>query len=264
MNDDPARVSRMTVTELAERAGVSSATVIRAARRLGFDGYPHLRYALAAEAGRASSSTRPEIPKVADIVDADDPATIVGKLAAYESNQLLATAGLLSPSGIEEVSSRVVAARRHFVFGIGSSGLVAQDLAQKFGRLGLTSIASVEHDGSLVAATLLTSTDVVLAISHSGETPGTLEPARSARATGAYLAVITGSPHSTLARLGDRVLLTADVELGPRSAAVGSRTSQLLVVDALFVRAAQLAPGGAEALRATHDAIASARKRRGR
>jgi DNA-binding MurR/RpiR family transcriptional regulator len=40
---------------------------------------------------------------------------------------------------------------------------------------------------------------------------------------------------------------------------VGSRTSQLLLVDALFVRVTQLAPGASRALQLTHDAVAATR-----
>src|SRR6476661_6149452 len=48
---DAAAASSLTVNELADRASASTATVVRTARRLGFDGYPQLRLAVAAHGG---------------------------------------------------------------------------------------------------------------------------------------------------------------------------------------------------------------------
>lgn len=260
MSSDPGRVAQMTVTEAAAQASSSPATVVRTAKRLGFDGYPQLRYALAAEAGRADSQHEAQVPGVADIVASDNAATVLAKLAAFESGQVLATAQLTSPEALEDVAGRIAGAPRCYTFGIGSSGLVAQDLVQKVTRIGLAGSAHIEHDSALVAASLLGKDDVVIAVSHSGETPSTIEPVREARSAGAFTAAITGSARSTLARTADQVLLTAGVEFGPRSAAVGSRTSQLLVVDALFVRIAQLTPESMAALQVTHDVVARARR----
>src|SRR3954471_13375645 len=50
---DPARASRATIVELAERSGTSPATVTRFCRALGFDGYADLRLGIAAETGAA-------------------------------------------------------------------------------------------------------------------------------------------------------------------------------------------------------------------
>lgn len=261
MSEDPGRVAQMTVTELAAHASVSTATVVRATKSLGFAGYPQLRYALATQAGRTDAAGAVDVPPIADILDGDGVATIVAKLAAFECNQIVATSELTSPLTLDEIAGRVAAATCCYAFGIGSSGLVAQDFIQKITRIGLTGTAQVEHDAALVTASLLGPGDIVLAVSHSGETPGTIEPVRRAQQAGAFTAALTGAPRSTLARLAEQVLLTAGVEIGLRSAAVGSRIGQLLVIDALFVRIAQLTPTASAALQNTHDVIAAARKR---
>ena len=49
--DEAATASRLTITDLAERAGSSETTVIRFCRAMGFAGYSELRLTLAAEAG---------------------------------------------------------------------------------------------------------------------------------------------------------------------------------------------------------------------
>ncbi len=261
MEQDPGRVAQLTAVELAEEASASAATVVRAAKSLGFEGYPQLRYALAIEAGRVDAPAATEVPPVADVTDSDGVAVILAKLAAFESSQIMATAELASVTALEVVATRIARGRRCCVFGIGSSGLVAQDFAQKITRIGLNGHVYTEHDAAVMAASLLGPDDTALAVSHSGETPGSIEPLRRARESGAYTAAITGNPRSGLAQHADHTLLTAGLELGRRAAAVGSRTSQLLIVDTLFARLGQLTPSTATSLQKTHDAITSTRSR---
>src|SRR5438045_9441895 len=50
----PSLPLRLSITELAERAGTSPATVTRFCRAIGYTGYPALRVGAAAEPGRSS------------------------------------------------------------------------------------------------------------------------------------------------------------------------------------------------------------------
>ncbi|RYV49879.1 MurR/RpiR family transcriptional regulator [Pengzhenrongella frigida] len=251
---DPAGVSALTVGELAERAATSTATVIRAARSLGFEGYPQLRLALAAHGGSVHGADG--VPLGADIVEGDPAGVVLAKLAAFEAEQIRATAELVDPAGLERVIAAIGAARRIDVYGIGASGLVAEDLTQKLSRVGLDCRARTEHDAAMVSASLLGPRDIAIGVSHSGENPGTVKPLALARTAGAATAAITGAGRSTLARQAAHVLVTGGREFGFRSAAMASRTGQLLVVDALFIGVVQTLPGARDALRSTYAAVA--------
>ena len=249
---DPAGTAALTVNKLAERAATSAATVVRAARSLGFEGYPQLRLALAAHGGSVRSDG---VPLGADIADGDGAGVVLAKLAAFESEQIRATAELVDPAALERVVALIGAARRIDVYGVGASGLVAQDLTQKLCRIGLDCRAHPEHDAAMVSACLLGPRDVAIGISHSGENPGTVKPLALARRAGAATVAITGANRSGLARQSEHVLVTAGREFGFRSAAMASRTGQLLVVDGIFIGVAQSLPGALDALQRTYDAV---------
>jgi DNA-binding MurR/RpiR family transcriptional regulator len=83
---------------------------------------------------------------------------------------MLATAELADPATMEAVVDALVRARRVQLIGIGASGLVAMDMAQKLTRIGMWCHASTSEDDALVQASLLEVGDVVIAFSHSGET----------------------------------------------------------------------------------------------
>ncbi len=252
---DAAAAAALTVNELAERASASTASVVRTARRLGFEGYPQLRLALAAQGGSAPPDGG--VPLGADIAEGDGTAEIMAKLAAFESEQLRATAELVDPGVLDTVIALIGSARRIDVYGIGASGLVAMDLTAKLSRVGLNAQAHTEHDAALVSACLLSPADVAIGLSHSGENPGTVGPLRSARLSGAATVAITGAPRSRLAGHADHVLINAGREFGFRSAAMASRTGQLLLVDGIFVGVAQTLPGARAALERTYAAVSS-------
>jgi len=85
---------------------------------------------------------------------------------------------------------------------------------------------------------------------------------RHARASGATTVALTNAPRSSLARLTDHVLIAAGRESAVRPGAMASRTSQLLLVDCIFVGVAQeLGSPARRALRLTHEALTTARQR---
>src|SRR5262245_65696140 len=69
--DEAATAARLTISDLAARAGSSETTVIRFCRAMGFSGYPELRLTLAAEAGRLDVEGGAE-PVGGDISETDD------------------------------------------------------------------------------------------------------------------------------------------------------------------------------------------------
>ncbi|MFF3151621.1 MurR/RpiR family transcriptional regulator, partial [Streptomyces sp. NPDC057927] len=132
---DPAGCAALTVTGLAELTGTSEATVVRTARLLGYPGYRDLRLALAGLAAQQQSGRAPAV--TADIAVDDPIADVVAKLAYDEQQTLADTAAGLDTVQLGAAVTALAAARRIDIYGVGASGLVAQDLAQKLLRIGL-------------------------------------------------------------------------------------------------------------------------------
>ncbi len=252
---DPAGCAQLTVTALAQRTGTSEATVVRTARVLGYPGWRDLRLALAAFAAQQQSGAPASV--TADIAVDDPLADVVAKLAHDERQTLADTAAGLDVSQLEAAVGALTAARRIDVYGIGASALVGQDLVQKLLRIGLIAHAHSDPHLAVTNAVQLRQGDVALAITHSGNTVDVIEPLRAAFDRGATTVAITGRPDGAVARYADLVLTTAvrrESELRP--AAMSSRTSQLLVVDCLFVGVAQRTyERAAPALSASYEAL---------
>ncbi|MFC6895522.1 MurR/RpiR family transcriptional regulator [Nonomuraea dietziae] len=157
----------------------------------------------------------------------------------------------------------IVGARRIDSYGVGASGLVAEDVAQKLMRIGLSSHAFQDAHLALTSAVLLKAGDVAIGISTSGETPDVLEPLRLAGEAGATTVAITNNPRSSLAAMAEHVLISAGRETEFRPGALASRISQLLVVDCVFVGVAQRTfDSSQEALQSTRRAVAEFTRKR--
>ncbi|MFF5501361.1 MurR/RpiR family transcriptional regulator [Streptomyces roseolus] len=253
---DPAGCAALTVTGLAELTGTSEATVVRTARILGYPGYRDLRLALAGLAAHQQSGRAPSV--TADIAVDDPVADVVAKLAHDERQTLADTAAALDTVQLGAVAAACAAARRIDVYGVGASGLVAQDLAQKLLRIGLIAHAHSDPHLAVTNAVQLRPGDVALAITHSGSTGDVIEPLRVAFEHGATTVAMTGRPDGPVSQYADHVLTTSTArESELRPAAMSSRTSQLLVVDCLFTCVTQRTyETAAPALAASYEALA--------
>jgi DNA-binding MurR/RpiR family transcriptional regulator len=258
--DDPAHAAGLTVSELAQACDTSEATVIRFSKAVGYAGYPQLRLALAAEAGRAESSGR---LVSTDIDPDDDLAQVVEKIAWADARAVEETASQLDVAVLAKVVDTLVAARRIDIYGVGASGFVAADFQQKLYRIGRVAFAWPDTHSALTSAALLGPDDVAVAISHSGATVDTIDALAEARAHGAATVAVTNVVGSPIAAVADHVLTTAARETTLRSGATASRLAQLTVVDCVFVGVAQRTyRETVAALERTRDAVSSRRAAR--
>ena len=232
---DPEKATELPIGELASASKTSEATVVRFSKKAGFDGYPGLRLALASEAGRASASTGSQWIEDLDIAPDDSLSVMMAKVAAADARAVSDTADTLDVAALKKAITAVARGRKTLIVGVGASGLVARDLEQKLERLGLQARAHTDPHSALMAAALLGPKDVVVGISHTGETEDTLEPFALASDAGAATIAITNYPRSRLAALTQVLLLTVAPESSLRSGAMASRVAQLSIVDFLCI-----------------------------
>jgi DNA-binding MurR/RpiR family transcriptional regulator len=256
--EDPAGVSAMTITELAQSCDTSETTVIRFCRAVGFSGYPQLRLTLATEVGRAEGSDSGRRVVSGDISPGDSLEQVVEKIAFADARAVEDTASQLDITVLERVIDAIVAARRVDIYGVAASGGVAVDLQQKLHRIGKTAFAWSDTHVALTSAALLREHDVAIGISHTGVTLDTIDALAEARRRGATTVALTNFPRSPIADVADLVLTTAARETTFRSGATASRLAQLTVVDCVFVGVAKRTYDETlTALTATHEAVRS-------
>lgn len=257
---DPLLVTRLSITELAERCRTSVASVVRFCRAVGVEGYAELRISLAAEIGRESAQFAQRGGFGSEIAPDHALEDIAGMMASLEALAIEETIGGLDYAVLQAVVEAVDAADRVLLFGVGASQFIAADLGHKLLRVGRTAIVLSDAHEAVSAAALARSGTVAIAFSHSGRTVETIRFVQAAADAGARTAGITGTADSPFAHALEHVLLTQVREPAFRAGAMVSRIAQLAVVDCLFLGVAQRRHDETvEALRRTHEATRSLR-----
>jgi RpiR family carbohydrate utilization transcriptional regulator len=231
---DPRSFASLPVVELAERAHVSKPTVVRFCRSVGYDGLSDFKLKLA-------GSVNEGVPFVHRAVDEDDkPGDLIVKVIDNAVSALLKYRNNAAGHAFERAIGALVQAcrdgRRIEFYGVGNSGIVAQDAQHKFFRLGVNAAAVSDGHVQVMSATMLQPGDCVVVISNSGRSRDLLDAAEIARKKGATTILITasGSPLAATASGSQQVLLAADhPEDYDRYSPMVSRLLHLVIIDIL-------------------------------
>ncbi len=222
--------TRSGITELAERAGASAATITRFCKGMRFDGFPDFKLKLAEELATPSEQQ----PTYQDIVAGNSLQRIVAAMEANHLRSISDTTRLIDFAAMERAIDALHRARRIDLYGVATSGLVAQDAYQKLVRIGKEANAFSDPHLQITSASNLGPGDVAIAISYSGETQETLDALECAKAQGATTISLTKYGVSSLASAADIALFASSLEEGMRRGDMASRIAQLHVIDILF------------------------------
>ena len=231
---DPRAFASLPITELADRAHVSKPTVVRFCRSVGYDGLSDFKLKLA---GNVSEG----VPFVHRSVDVDDKTSDVlvkvidNTVAAFLKYRNDASSFAIQKA-TDALATTTANGYRIEFFGVGNSGIVAQDAQHKFFRLGVNTVAYSDGHMQVMSASMMGPGDCLVVISNSGRTRDLIDACDIARKNGATTIVITasGSPLANLAKDAGHIHLAADHPEGyDRYSPMVSRLLHLMIIDIL-------------------------------
>lgn len=222
------------IATLAEKSGVSQVMWVRFCKALGYSGLKDMKKNLFLQMRQKRED--PAVQSM-DFLDTKAYSDIKGIISGIEAGALQAvrsTAQSQDTDVLEAVVAKMAAAPTIKLFGVGASGIVAEDLYYKLLRINLNVFFCADFHMQLTYITSLAEGDVALFFSNSGKTAEILEMARAAKEKGAAVVAVTKYGPNPLAGIADFVLPTSSPEIHVRSGATSSRLAALLVVDILF------------------------------
>ncbi len=214
------------ITELAQKCETSEATVVRFAKRLGYDGYQQLKIAIAQE--------KDSRPINENITPNDSAYDIFGKVCEDVYCSLEKTKAALDATALQRCCDWILGAKAVLIFGLGNSASVANDMAHKLFRLGLNAHAYTDNHMQSIASAHTDETFVVVGISHSGKSKDVVQAMDVARLNGAKTVALTDFGKSPIDKVSDVVLHTVSDETNYRILGLSSRIAQLAIVDAIY------------------------------
>ena len=226
---EPASIINMNSSLLAQKAGSSSAAVIRFCHSIGLKGFVDLKLQLSADLQGINDNL------YTDIMPGEELGKIKKKLLVNTNHVFKETNNTLADEEVTKAAKLFYNSSVIYPFGLGASSIVAEDFQQKFSRIGKKVIFI--QDQHVLATSLAVSDQnaLFLGISNGGEKGEVLALTKMAKTFGLKTVSLTRNTDNTLSRASDVALKTAFAQEPPlRSGATISLLTQMYAIDILF------------------------------
>jgi DNA-binding MurR/RpiR family transcriptional regulator len=236
LTTQPHLASYASTADLAERAGVNVATVVRTARALGFTGWPDLRLELRSR--YLGSPSANQLLAEHDQLSADDPVTA----AIRRDMENLETLGrTVDVAEVRSIATAIHAADRTVVTGSGTFAAPGVQLAHGGTTMGLD-IRLERHFGTALANTVarLRGNDVFVALNFWWLPQQLLDATRVAAERGATVCVVTDQRTSALTEPAKHVAVVPS----EGASSFPSLTAAMSLMHALLAEIARLGGTG--------------------
>lgn len=192
-----------TLDTVAESVGVSTTSVIRFCRRVGFSGYKEFQNHLRSEVN--IQLTLPEQFKMLDALQVDD--SLAQRILQDGLDNISRTFNEMPPHVLEDAAKILHEAKRVFTFGMRESLALAHYAYTRLATArGNTQILDVGYNGMVEQALDLTSQDAVLVFMFHRHTAQSLKTLPFIKSQGAKVILVTSAPYHTLEKYADIVL----------------------------------------------------------
>lgn len=230
-------VPLQTIHEVANSSSVSSTTVLRLIRKIGYSSFKNFKIDLA----KGSTSKLTNI--YSEIKPEDSDKDLVKKVFFGNMKSLEDTLGSTDIINLIKVSKILAKSKRIVLFGVGGSGIVADDAALRFSHLDIQSEAYSDSLRILLQAKRLKKGDATIGITHSGRTSIIIDSLNIAQTNGATTIGISNYMNSPIIKVCDYFFYTLFKEDIVRVAALSSNIAQLCLIDAIYLLVAKYKSG---------------------
>ena len=216
------------IASLAINCGVSEATITRFVRKMGFASLQLFKLTLTEE--MVNNKQRTIISK--DITCNESIIITANKLLANNIATLEQTVSGLDEDILLKSVNMLKKAERIFFIGLGNSGFVADDSAYKgFNARGIDNSHLI-----MLHMALLHENDVVVVISHSGESFEIIKAVELAKRNGTKLIVITSNRDTILKEYADACIFYETRESILETGSITTKLTQIFIIDLLYTQ----------------------------
>ena len=215
---------------LGEKTNTSAAAIIRFSKKIGFKGFSDLKMNL------AQSHSNEQHDLDVDIIfnENDDMTSLVDKGCRLNMNTVLKTYQLINISDLEKAINLLCEASTIYLFGVGGSSVIANDIEQKLIRIGKKVIYNNDLHIQMTFTQSMTKDDVALIISYSGTTTGLVDISKILVEKNIPYISITQINQNFISKNSTVALRVPSEEKELRIGAVSSRISSFVITDLLY------------------------------
>lgn len=218
----------MSVSELAAACEASQATIVRFCKKIGCDGFQHLKIKMAKEMREQDEH------KLTSEINIDNMENSLKNIMASKVEEIEETIGNIDPDEMKEMVNHIIHANVVEFVANGNTIPIALDGSYKFNQLGIAAVSSTIWEAQEAFARTLRKGDVMIAISASGASRHLLNMTKIAKANEVTTIAITNQRKSPLAEESDYVIVTVSRENIFHDQVTFTRMAAMSVIDSLF------------------------------
>ncbi|MBW0258552.1 MurR/RpiR family transcriptional regulator [Bacillus safensis] len=189
-------ISTLSIVTLSERANVSTATIVRLMKKIGYNGYTSFKYRLKQEKKMTDASDQ--------LKNIDEDI----KLAIRKNEEeVLKTIQLQSIGQIEDAVQKIHNADKIYIFGRGFSEMIAKEMTIKLQLIGKT--CEVHDDPNIIRLKSrdIEKSELAIFVSLNGETTELVEACQNLSMKQVTTITVTTRIDSTLSKISDMTLV---------------------------------------------------------
>ncbi|WP_157454828.1 MurR/RpiR family transcriptional regulator [Carnobacterium maltaromaticum] len=191
-----AKIPAISIVKLSEEANVSTATIVRAMKKIGYDGFTSFKHHL--------KDAEEQNPTFAIMEQVDKK---IQEAIIKNEQEVTRTIQLLDSGTIEDALQKIKAASKISIFARGFSELIAKEMAIKFQLMGKH--CDLHDDPNIIRSISkkIKSTEIVIFISLSGETPELIEAAKNCQKQNVSTITFTANQDGPLIKLSELIFV---------------------------------------------------------
>ena len=227
-------ITTMSITDVADAADVSTATVTRFCRSIGLESFAECRLSITRTLAQEENGNHPREDMYSELQADDTVEEKSRKLYTISNNALTQTLALLDYKKISEAVDLISRANRVYCFGQGTSSSTAMDAWTRFTAVTPKFQWIGDTHAQAYTASILGKDDLVLYFSFSGSIRELVEVGQLVRKTEAKLILITRYEMSPGADYADLVLVCGANESPHQQGSIAVKLGNLFIIDILF------------------------------
>lgn len=187
-------LNKLTLKQICNETFLSSSTIIRACKKLGYDTFNSLRYELQLSKDMQKCSLNP------------NTLSSFEELKQLVSIEFIQTLSICSEIDFNYFAEQIIMARRIFCIGVGSSYTAMSDFNRKLKLVNLWSNDYFEHYSIKRIADIITPQDAIIVFSLSGKNKEINQSIFAAKQRGAKILSITSLGNEFLSQVSDAII----------------------------------------------------------
>lgn len=221
-----------SISQIAKESGIGEATITRFSKKMGYSGLQDFKVTLAREISGLKNRT------IINRSIENDEGVMESARKLFNSNIRILenTFNIIDGNDIEKATDMIINAKKVFFIGIGYSGMTAEDSNYKFSRIGFNCMSLDSSHNMIMMASLMDEDDVIVAISHSGETDEIIKTVNIAKANGASVISVTEDKSSRLRDISDVNLGYFSGESILETGSISSKLAQFFIIDLVYTQ----------------------------